>query len=163
MMDSSIPSAQPAIEQIDDQPNLLMGLIGGAIAMLVSAIVWGVITYFTEYQIGWMAIGAGFLVGVAVKFFGKGKSMIFGISSGGLALLGCVLGNLMFYSGVIAREESATFLKVFFFFLLSPAAAIELFTLAFDFMDILFYALAAYVGFSTALDIRRVKKYNRKS
>lgn len=158
MMDSSITSAQPAIEQIDDQPNLLMGLIGGAIAMLVSAIVWGVITYFTEYQVGWMAIGVGFLVGVAVKFFGKGKSMIFGISSAGLALLGCVLGNLMFYSGVIAREESAAFLKVFFFFLLSPAAAIELFTLAFDFMDILFYALAAYVGFSTALDIRRVKK-----
>lgn len=155
MIDSSMPSAQPAIGQIDDQPNLVMGLIGGLIAMLVSAIIWGAVTYFTEYQIGWMAIGVGFLVGVAVKFFGRGKSAAFGISGAVLALIGCVLGNLLFYSGIIAREESVAFLEVFFFFLLSPAAAIELFALAFDFMDILFYALAAYAGFSTAMDIKR--------
>jgi hypothetical protein len=154
-MDSSIPTTQPAIEQLDDQPNLLMGLIGGVIAMLVSAIVWGAITYFTEYQIGWIAIGVGFLVGIAIRFFGRGKSVTFGISGAALALIGCVLGNLMFYSGVIAQEEGSSFLEVFFFFLLSPAAAIELFTLAFDFMDIFFYALAAYAGFSTAMDIKR--------
>lgn len=158
MMDSSIPTVQPAIEQLDDQPNLLMGLIGGAIAMLAGAIVWGAITYFTEYQIGWMAIGVGFLVGLAIKFFGRGKTMIFGISGAVLALIGCVLGNLIFYSGVIAQEEGAAFLEVFFFFLLSPVASIELFTIAFDFMDILFYGLAAYAGFSTAMDIKRNRK-----
>lgn len=158
MIDTSIPSAQPAIEQLDDQPNLLMGLIGGVIAMLVGAVVWGAITYFTEYQIGWMAVGVGFLVGMAVKFFGKGKSMIFGISSAALALVGCVLGNLIFYSGVIARQEGALFPEVFFFFLLSPAALIELFTLAFDFMDILFYVLAIYAGYSAAIDSKRARR-----
>src|SRR5688572_3535690 len=152
MIDTSIPTTQPAIEQLEDQPNLLMGLIGGGIAMLVGAVVWGAVTYFTQYQIGWMAIGVGFLVGIAVKFFGRGKSMIFGISSALLALIGCALGNLLFYSGAIAREESAPFLEVFFFFLTTPSAMIELFTIAFDFMDILFYALAAYAGFSAALD-----------
>lgn len=158
MLDSSIPTTHPAIEQLDDQPNLLMGLIGGAIAMLAGAIAWGAITYFTEYQIGWMAIGVGFLVGLAIKFFGRGKSMLFGISGAVLALIGCALGNLIFYSGVIAQEEGAAFLEVFSFFLLSPVASIELFTLAFDFMDILFYGLAAYAGFSTAMDIKRYKK-----
>ena len=158
MMDSSIPSAQPTIEQLDNQPSLLMGLIGGGVAMLVSAIVWGVISYFTEYQIGWMAIGVGFLVGIAVKFFGKGKDMMFGVSSAVLALIGCVLGNLIFYSGIIAREESASFLQVSFLLLLKPAAAIEVFSIAFGFMDIIFYALAAYVGFSTALDLKRSRK-----
>lgn len=158
MIDSSIPSTQPVIEQLDDQPNLLMGLLGGGVAMLVGAIIWGAVTYFTEYQIGWMAIGVGFLVGLAVKFFGKGKSMIFGISSAVLALIGCALGNLIFYSGIIAREESASFLQVFFILLLSPAAAMEVFSVAFGFMDILFYALAAYTGYSTALDIKRRRK-----
>src|ERR687892_1535662 len=128
-MDSSVLATQPAIEQIDDQPNLLMGLIGGVIAMLVGAVVWGAVTYFTEYQIGWMAIGVGFLVGIAVKFFGRGKSMIFGISSASLALIGCALGNLLFYSGAIAREESAPFLEVLFFYLFNPTAMIELFIL----------------------------------
>jgi hypothetical protein len=135
-----------------------MGLIGGGIAMLVSAIIWGAVTYFTEYQIGWMAIGVGFLVGIAVKFFGKGKTPAFGISGAVLALIGCVLGNLIFYSGFIAREEGASFLEVFLFFLFSPAALIELFTAAFDFMDILFYGLAAWVGFSTAMDVRRARR-----
>ena len=64
----------------------------------------------------------------------------------------------MFYSGMIAREESASFLNVFFFFLFSPLATIELFTFTFDFMDILFYALAAYAGFSTAMDVKRNQK-----
>lgn len=81
--------------------------------------------------------------------------MIFGISGAVLALIGCLLGNLMFYSGVIAREEAASFLEVFFFFLVTPAAAMEVFTIAFDFRDIFFYAIAAYVGFSAAMDIRR--------
>lgn len=158
MIDSSVPSAQPAIEQLEDQPNLLMGLIGGVIAMLVGAIIWGAVTYFTKYQIGWMAIGVGFLVGFSVKLLGKGKSMIFGISAAVLSLLGCVLGNLLVYSGIIAREEGVSFLEVFFVLLLTPAAALEVFTIAFDFMDILFYAIAAYVGFSTAVDLKRNRR-----
>jgi hypothetical protein len=158
MIDSSLPTAQTAIEQIDDQPSLLMGLVGGLIAMLGGAIVWGAVTYFTQYQIGWVAIGVGFLVGVAVRFFGKGKTLIFGISSAVLALVGCALGNLMFYSGVIAREESVSVLEVFFFFLFSPTATVELFALAFEFMDVLFYGLAAYAGFNAALDLRKNRK-----
>ena len=155
MNEPSVPSTPPVMEQVENESNLLMGLIGGGTAMIVSAIVWGAITYITEYQIGWMAIGVGFLVGIAVKYFGRGKTIVFGLSSAAFALIGCVLGNLIFYSGIIANEEGAAFLEVFFFFLFPPAATIELFTLAFDFMDILFYGLAAWVGFSTALDIRR--------
>lgn len=158
MTDSSLSAAQPAIEQLEDQPSLFMGLVGGVIATLAGAIVWGAVTYFTEYQIGWMAIGVGFLVGIAIRFFGRGKTLVFGISGAVLALIGCLLGNLMFYAGVIAREESASFLEVFFFFLFSPAAVVEVFTIAFDFMDILFYGLAIYAGFSTAMDIKRSKK-----
>jgi hypothetical protein len=158
MMDSSVPSAQPAIEQLDDQSNLLMGLLGGGVAMLAGAIVWGAVTYFTEYRIGWIAIGIGFLVGSAIKYFGKGKSAIFGLSGAVLSLIGCLLGNFLVYSGFIAREEGASFLEVVFFLLVTPAAVIEVFTLAFDFRDILYYALAAYVGFSAAMDIKRTRR-----
>jgi hypothetical protein len=153
MIDTSA-TTQPVIEQLEDQPNFLMGLIGGFIAMLISSVVWGAITYFTEYQIGWMAVGMGFLVGFAIKFFGRGKTLIFGLCGAALALIGCLLGNLMFYSGVIAQQESMSFLEVFFLLLQSPVAAIEVFSIAFDFRDLLFYALAAYAGFSTAMDIK---------
>jgi hypothetical protein len=132
-----------------------MGLIGGAIAMLVGAIIWGAITYITEYQIGYMAIGVGFLVGFAVRRFGKGHSMIFGLSSAALSLIGCILGNFLFYTGAIAREEGVAFMDVFFFLLVTPAAVVELFTLTFEVVDLLFYGLAVYVGFRTALDVPR--------
>jgi len=156
MNDTSVPSTLPTVDnQMDDDSNLIMGLVGGGIAMLVSAAIWGAVTYFTEYQIGWMAIGVGFLVGIAVKFFGKGKTPIYGIMSAAFALVGCALGNLLFYSGFIAREEGVAFLEVFFFFLFSPVDTIELFSIAFEFMDILFYGLAAWVGYGAALDIRR--------
>jgi hypothetical protein len=158
MIDTSISTTQPAIEQLEDQPNLLMGVVGGVIAMFVSAVLWGVITYFTEYQISWMAIGVGFLVGVAIRFLGKGKTMIFGISGAILALLGCLLGNLIVYSGFIAHEEGISFLDTFFFLLLTPAATMEVFTSFFDFRDLLFYAIAAYVGFSAAMDVKQTKK-----
>lgn len=153
MIDSSMPSAQPAIERLEDQPSLVMGITGGVIAMLVGAILWGAITFYTGYQIGYVAIGLGFLVGIAIKFFGRGKSGSFGLSAAILALIGCVVGNLLVYSAIIAREEGVSLLRVFFLLLRTPSAAIEVFTLAFDFMDILFYALAAYTGFSTAMDI----------
>ena len=155
MMDSS---SSPAIEQIDYDANYILGLIGGGVAMLIGAAIWGGVTYFTQYQIGYMAIGVGFLVGIAFRFFGKGNSMIFGMSSAVLALIGCVLGNFLFYTGVIAREENVAFLEVLFFLIGNPSAVIELFTIAFDFMDLLFYALAAYVGFKTALDTTPQKK-----
>ena len=155
MMDSSISITQPAIEQLDNQPNLLMGLVGGVLAMLISAATWGIITYFTEYQIGWMAIGVGFLVGFAIRFLGKGKTVTFGIAGAVLALLGCLLGNLLFYSAIIAREEGMPFLEVFVQLLIAPAAALQVFTIAFDFRDVFFYILAAYVGFTTAMDVRR--------
>jgi hypothetical protein len=152
MINSSIPSNPPAVEPLDTDANLFLGWVGGGIAMLVGAAVWGAITYFTEYQIGWMAIGVGFLVGMAIRFFGKGSSIAFGVSGAVLALLGCLLGNFLFYTGVIAREESGAFFDVFLFFLFSPSALVELFVIAFDFMDILFYAIAAYVGFRTAME-----------
>jgi hypothetical protein len=155
MIDTSIPSAQPAIEQLDDQSNLFMGLIAGAGAMLVGAIVWAAITYFTDYQIGWMSIGVGYLVGIAIRFFGKGKTIVFGISGAVLALIGCLLGNLLFYSGIIAREQGISVLNVFFLMLFNPGAVLEVFTIAFDFKDIFFYALAAYAGFSAATDLKR--------
>jgi hypothetical protein len=97
-------------------------------------------------------------VGFAIKFFGRGKTVTFGISGAVLALVGCLLGNLIFYSGVIGREENISFLEVFFFVLQDPTVVIDIFIVFFDFMDIFFYALAAYAGFSTAIDLRGTKK-----
>jgi hypothetical protein len=151
MEELTIPESTPAIAELDFDSNLIMGLVGGVSAMLVSAVLWGIITYVTGFQISWMAIGVGFFVGFAIQKLGKGKSLIFGISGAALSLLGCLLGNFLFYDGVIAKEWEAPFFSVLFSISFDPAAIIEIFTLAFDFRDLLFYALAAYIGFRASM------------
>jgi hypothetical protein len=151
MDETLIPESAPAITELDFDSNLILGLVGGVGAMLISAMLWGVITYVTEFQISWMAIGVGLFVGIAVQKLGKGNSLIYGISGGVLALLGCLLGNLLFYSGILAREWEVPFFNVLFAFALQPDFIVEIFTVAFDFMDLLFYGVAAYIGFRSAM------------
>ena len=151
MNEPSVIESAPAIEELNYDSNLILGLVGGVLAMLVSAVIWGLITYFTEYQISWMAIGVGFFVGIAIQKLGKGKSLIFGISGAILSLLGCLLGNYLFYNGILAREWEAPYFSVLLAISLDPATILELFTMAFDIMDLLFYGVAAYIGFRAAM------------
>ena len=151
MNETPVIEAPPSVDELNFDSNLILGLIAGTVAMLISAILWGVITYVTEYQISFMAIGVGFFVGIAIQKFGKGNSLIFGISGAVLSFLGCVLGNFFFYNGVIAKEWEISFFEVLLTLSLDPAAIIELFTLTFDIMDLLFYGIAAYIGFQTSM------------
>lgn len=150
MNESSLTESAPAVEELNFESNLFLGLIGGGIAMLVSAILWGAITYFTEYQISWMAIGVGFFVGFAVNRLGKGNTLIYGIIAAVLSLIGCVLGNFLFYNGILAREWEVPFFEVLVAISLQPEAIFEIFIAAFDIMDLFFYGIAAYVGFRMA-------------
>jgi len=118
--------------------------------MLLSAAIWGAITYFTNYQISWMAIGVGFVVGFGVKWLGKGSSAIFGLLAAVLALVGCLLGNLFFYCGILAREYQMGFMEVLTQVIAAPDIMVELFKVGFQIMDVLFYGLAIYVGFQVA-------------
>jgi len=151
MNEAMIPESAPAINELDFDSNLILGLIGGGIAMLVSAALWGLITYLTGFQISWMAIGVGVFVGVTIQKLGKGKSLIYGINGAVLSLLGCLLGNFFFYNGILAREWEIPFFSLLISISLDPAAIVELFTLAFDIMDLLFYGVAAYIGFRAAM------------
>ena len=151
MNEPSVIESVPAIEELNYDSNLILGLIGGAFAMLISAALWGIITYVTEYQISWMAIGVGLFVGIAIQKLGKGKTLIYGISGAVLSLIGCMLGNFFFYNGILAREWEIPFFSVLLAISLDPAAIVELFTMAFDIMDLLFYGVAAYIGFRAAM------------
>lgn len=42
---------------------------------LVSALLWAAITVATGHQIGYMALTAGFIVGFAVRFAGRGMTL----------------------------------------------------------------------------------------
>lgn len=131
--------------QIRSKQNLMVGLVLGLVAALVSAVVWAGIAYFANYEIGWLAIGVGFLVGIAVLAGGKGVSAKYGVLGGALALFGILAGKYFTVIAVVAREFNESILTVMAE--LGPAEISEAFQLMFSPIDLVFYALAIFAGF----------------
>ncbi len=136
---------QEAIEKLKLQQDFVYALSGGLLVALLSAIIWAVFTVSTNVQIGFMAIGVGFLVGYAVRFFGMGIERKFGYLGAALSLLGCLAGNLFSQVGFIAREQSLGYFETLTY--LNPGLIVEIMTASFHPMDILFYGLAIVEGY----------------
>lgn len=135
-------------DRLRSQQNLPAGILAGAVGSLAGAAVWAAVTVFTGYQIGWMAVGIGFLVGYLVRVAGKGVDMMFGVAGATLALLGCALGNLMAICGLIAREQGVPFFDVMSN--LDAGIVQELMITTFSPMDLVFYGIALYEGYKLA-------------
>ncbi|HTC30187.1 MAG TPA: hypothetical protein VK702_05625 [Candidatus Acidoferrum sp.] len=131
-----------------DGSNLVLGIAAGLVAALIAAIVWGLISSTTRFQIGYMAIGVGFVVAFAMRIAGRGHDKRFAIASGLISLLGCVLGNYFTVCFSIAAKEHADVLAVTTGLL---PRFVDVITATFDLMDLVFYAIGAYFGFRYAI------------
>lgn len=136
---------QQLLNEIEGNQNLQLGILGGVIAALIGAAAWAVVTAVTGYQIGWMAIGVGFLVGYAVRISGKGIRKIYGVVGSVLSLLGCLAGNLLSVCAIISKQEGVPFLYILT--RLNPQIIIDLMTATFSAIDLLFYGIAVYEGY----------------
>jgi len=134
------------MKKLRDEQNIVMGGVAGTIAALIGAAIWAAVTILTDYQIGWMAIGVGFLVGIAIQFVGKGVDIQFQIMGGALALVGCLVGNLSIVVFLIAKQQGTPVLQIASN--LDVNVILALLEKTFDLMDLLFYGLAAYAGFN---------------
>jgi hypothetical protein len=137
--------SQMLLRQLRDNQNLTMGFVGGLGAAALGSVVWATITALTYYQIGFMAVGVGFLVGFAVRKMGQGVDPTFGYLGAGLSLLGCLVGNLLTTCIVVSQQENVALSEVLAG--LNPSVAMEIMTYTFSPIDLLFYGLALYYGY----------------
>lgn len=72
LCDSCREVAEKAFQEETKNPNIAGALFLGALAAIIAGIAWFAITVLTGYQIGYGAIGVGFLIGYAI-IFGSGK------------------------------------------------------------------------------------------
>jgi hypothetical protein len=133
------------VEDVRANQNLSMGMAAGAVAAVVGAVIWGVITYVTQFQIGWMAVGVGILVGYAVRRFGQGVDLFFGISGAALALAGCIMGNLFASCIFISQQAQVGLMEVVA--RLDFVIAAQIMAETFNPIDLLFYGIAVYEGY----------------
>lgn len=132
-------------EMLRLEQNLPLALVGGVVAAIIGAVLWAIITVATNFQIGYMAVAVGFLVGYTVRFAGKGLDQVFGILGAALALGGCILGNLLTLVGFIANDEGLGYVQVLLGidYSLVPSAMMATFSP----IDLLFYGIATYEGY----------------
>jgi hypothetical protein len=146
--------SQMVMQEMKDNQNLLFGMIGGIVAAAIGAAIWATITAMTNFQIGWMAVGVGFLVGHAVRMCGKGIDKSFGIVGATLSLLGCLAGNLLTVCIAISRHQQIPFFDLLS--RLNPEIVLELMRATFSPMDLLFYGIAVYEGYK--FSFRKISK-----
>lgn len=137
------------VEEMRAEQNVAMAWVSGGAAAVLGATLWAVITVLTNYQIGWMAVGVGALVGVAIRHFGKGVDAMFGYIGAVWALLGCALGNLLTVCIIISRGEGVPLVDLLS--QLTPGLAVELMSLTFSPIGLLFYALALQAGYKLSI------------
>lgn len=152
-----IESANTA-PQNTTNPNILYGAVAGAVTSAACAILWAVITFLSNFQIGLMAIALGCAVGFAVKRFGNGTTKIFGVVSATEALVGCLGGNLLALCAAISKDQGIPFIDILF--RLTPDLAMSLMIKTFDGMDIIFYGIAVYEAYKFSFKTSELPKSN---
>ena len=130
---------------LKSEQNYLKGTMVSIIVGVLGALVWGLITVSTGFQIGYMAIGIGAIIGLSMRLMGKGLDRIFGITGAVIAVLSCLLGNFLSVIGFIAHSENMGYFDTLALF--DYSQFIQAMASTFSIMDILFYAIAALAGY----------------
>ena len=139
------PAIDPVLTLVEPKSNFPLAAAAGAGAAIVGAALWAAVTVAVEIQIGWMAVGLGFLVGYAVGHFNRERDPSFGYLGAGLSLFGCLLGNWFTILGFVSAKKGAAFFSLLFAVNMTKIPGIMMD--AFSPMDLLFYGIAVYQGY----------------
>ncbi len=137
-----------SVNKLKAHQDFSFAIIGGSLAALTGAFLWAFVTVALKYQVGYMAIGVGLLVGFSVRFFGAGIDKKFGHLGASLSLLGCLLGNLFSQVGFIAQGQSLGYFETLTY--LNFGLIINILIESFHPMDLLFYGIAIFEGYKFA-------------
>ncbi|MEV6191774.1 hypothetical protein AB0M19_05165 [Streptomyces sp. NPDC051920] len=139
------PVAPPA-PAAPARSNFPLGLVASIGAGVVSAILYGLVIGLTKHEIGYAAVGVGFLVGIAAGRVG-GRSQTLPVVSVIVSVAAVYLGQLIGEAMIIAKEYGVGFNEVFFDHF---SVAQEAWKADADPLTFVFFAVAAYVAFQSA-------------
>lgn len=80
---------------VEQRGNIPLALVAGLIAAIIGAGIWMAVEVTLKLQVGYVAIAIGALVGLAIRTFGHGTHVIYGIIGAVLTLAGCLGGEIL--------------------------------------------------------------------
>ncbi|WP_433451979.1 hypothetical protein ACQPXS_27985 [Streptomyces sp. CA-142005] len=124
--------------------NLVLGLVAAVVAAVAAAALYGVIIGATKHEIGYAAVGVGFVVGVAAGKAG-GRNPVLPIAAVVLSLASVYFGQLVGEAMIGAKVSGLSFTQVFFdhFDIVQKAWKEDS-----DPLTFLFFAIAGFAAFS---------------
>ncbi|MEV8455168.1 hypothetical protein AB0467_29495 [Streptomyces sp. NPDC052095] len=124
--------------------NLGLGLAAAVVAAVVAGALYGVLIGTIEREIGYAAVGVGFLVGFAAGKVG-GRNPVLPVVSAVLSLVAVYFGQLLGEAMIAAKQLPVTVSEMFFdhFSLLNEAWKADS-----NFLTYLFFVIAAVAAFS---------------
>jgi hypothetical protein len=124
-----------------------MAVVGSLAAAVVGAMVWALLAAATNHQLGWMAVGVGFLIGGVVRTLGRGTDKSFGYLGAAMSVFGCLLGNILSICTVVAGQEDLSLVAVVAHVGRHPVLIPGAMLATLHSMDLLFYGVALYGGY----------------
>ncbi len=136
-------------KKLIDAQNLPIGIISSFITGLFCAYLWALITVHLDFQIGLMPIVIGAIIGLVMRYLGKGVEKKFGYWGAGIAVFSCFIGNFFSIAMYAGNLEGLGFIEALILidYTLVPSIMID----SFSFMDILFYVFALIEGYKFSI------------
>jgi hypothetical protein len=75
------------VETLREEQDWRAAMIAGTTTAIICAAAWAALTYLTNTQFGIVAIAVGAVVGVSVRYSGKGVETKFGVLGAALAIV----------------------------------------------------------------------------
>ena len=129
--------------------NFGLAIVAGLGAAAVGAIIWGMVVYLTQTELGIVAIALGALVGIAVRKAGRSSDTTFGIVGACCAALGWFFGMIFCDLAVLAQQTGQQLPVVMA--RLGVVGSVSLVFQATQAMDLLFLAIAVWEGYKFAI------------
>lgn len=144
-------------EKLISEQNFAAAVIVGAVATLLAAAIYGIVTAIWTFWYGFAAAGIGIAVGISMQYLGRGISMKFAVVASVYTIVGCVLGNVFRAVVHLGREKAISPLDVIRSNALSDL--IERAASYVSFVDLVFWFVAVY--FATFLVKRPLSRSER--
>jgi hypothetical protein len=125
--------------------NFGLAAAAGLIAAGVGAILWAVVAYVTQMELGIVAIVVGAIVGIAIRRVGGGGDSRYGFLGAACAALGWALGTVLCDLAFLANQTEQPFVDVVG--RVGLGGSIPLAIQSSDAMDLLFLAIAVWEGY----------------
>jgi hypothetical protein len=139
-----------ALQAETESPNLVGAVLAGLAAAVVACLIWYGVVAISNYQIGFLAVGVGWLIGLGVGFgAGRKRGPTLQAISVGITLVAMVFSEYLIVRHFVVEALVEVGSTISLFLPLDLMVELVVESIKSDPLTLLFWAIALWFAFST--------------